>query len=204
MGGMRLGLIPRWSSILGNIRVIFDFLNELLPDIKPNKWGRPPKQPIKEYLLLMVLKESKRSHLRDAEKDWSEIVYGRLIDHSVIGYWEKNLPTHIIEEAIRVIGSKLDEIVGYDFSIIDATTFSDWHKELTGFHLVNRIAGGTAYPVSVCFDTLDPVRNTREAIVPGHRLFMGDRRYDVNKVFGMAYKSGYVILIKPQRTRGKG
>jgi hypothetical protein len=33
---------------------------------------------------------------------------------------------------------------------------------------------------------------------------MGDKWYDVNKVFAIVYKHGYVPLIKPQRTRDSG
>jgi hypothetical protein len=184
MKGMRSELIPRWYSSLGDKKLILETLRNLLPDIKPNKRGQPPKQPIRDYFLVIVLKESKKGSLRDAETDWSEYVCGRRIDHSVIGYWEKTIPRETIDDCVRKIGSKLEELLGYNFSVIDATTFSDWHMGSTSFHLLNRIHDGTVYPVSVCLDTLDPVPNTKDTIVEGEGFFMGDKWYDVNKVYG--------------------
>jgi len=198
------GLLPRWNSILGNKKLIINSLRDLLPYIKPNNRGQPPKQPIKDYVLIIILKEYKTASLREAETDWSEYVCGRPIDHSTIHYWEKNIDPKYLEKCIRVIGSKLEELISYEFSVIDATSFSSWHMDTTGFHLVNRIGNGTVYPVSVCPDTFSPVHNTRDSIIPGEGLFMGDKWYDVNGVFRIVYKNGYTPLISPQRTRCSG
>lgn len=202
--GSRTGLLPRWYSSLGNINVIVNSLKKLLPDIKPNNRGQPPKHPLKEYLILIVLKESKKSSLRDAETDWSEFVCGKRIDHSVIAYWEQNMPRESIEEAVRIIGSRLEELLGYEFSMIDATAFSNWHQDTQSFHLVNRICRETVYPVSMKPDTLDPIPNTSDSMVPGQGLFMGDKWYDVNGVFRIVYRHGYTPLIKPQHRRCSG
>lgn len=204
MSGMRSTLIPRWNSILGDKRLIVQSLKDLLPDIRPNRRGQPPKQSIKEYLILVVLKENKIASLRNAEIDWSEYVCGERVDHSVIAYWEKKFPSELIDECVRAIGSKLEELLGYNFSVVDGTSFSNWHNRLFGFHLLTRIAEGTVYPVSICPDTLDPVPNTRDVIVPGYGLFMGDKWYDVNKVFRLIYENGYIPLVKPNKTRGRG
>jgi len=131
MMGTRNGLAPRWYSSLGDKKLIVSSLRQLLPDIKPNRRGQPPKHPIKDYLLLIVLKEFKKSPLRGAETDWSEYVCGERIDHSVIHYWERNLPSEYIEQAVRLIGSRLEELIGYEFSVIDATAFSGWHHDTT-------------------------------------------------------------------------
>jgi len=205
MMGMRHNLIPRWYSFLGDISVIAKVLAELLPDM-PDRGGRgrPPKHPAKEYLGLIVTKELKKASLRDAETDWSHCICGERVDHAVIHYWEKHIPPEVVEQAVRTIGSALEEVLGYDFTVIDATAFADWHHGTTSFHVVTRIAQGTVYPVSMCHDTLDPIPNARDAIIPGSGLFMGDKWYDVNGVFRIVYKSGYTPLIKPQRTRGSG
>lgn len=144
------------------------------------------------------------SSLRGAETDWSESVCGRCIDHSVIIYWETHLPPRLVEDAVRIIGSELDNIVGYTFSVMDDTSFSNWHNELAGFHLLTRIAEGTVYPVSMTFDILDPVPNTRNALVPGHGFLLCDKWYDVNRVFRLIYQHGYIPLISPQRNRDSG
>jgi len=143
--GSRNSLLPRWYSSLGNINVILNSLRKLLSDIKPNSRGQPPKHPLKDYLILIVIKESKKSSLRGAETDWSEVVCGERVDHSVIAYWEQHMPREAIEDAIRIIGSKLDELLGYEFSVIDATAFSNWHQDAQGFHLINRISRETVF-----------------------------------------------------------
>ena len=203
MGSM-LGMLPRWYSLLGDKKLIVGTLEDVVPDIPPNKRGQPPKHPIKQYLILIVLKESKHAPLRGAETDWSEYVCGERVDHSVIHYWERNLPAEIIEDAIRLVGKKLEELLGYEFSVIDATAFSSWHNRHCSFHLLNRINGETVYPVSMARDTYDPVPNTKDVIVPGSGFFMGDKWYDVNGVFRVVYKSGYTPLISQQRTRCSG
>ena len=202
--GTRYELAPRWYSSLGNKKLIVKTLEDVVPDIPTNRRGQPPKHPIKLYLILIVLKEFKKASLRDAETDWSEYVCGEYVDHSVIHYWEQNIPVETIEHAIRKAGKKLEELLGYDFSVIDATAFSTWHIEKQSFHVLNRICKGTVYPVSITIDTLNPIPNTRDVIIPGNGFFMGDKWYDVNGVFGIAYKNGYTPLISPQRTRGKG
>jgi len=193
--GSRSRLLPRWYSSSGNINLIVDSLRNLLPDIehKTNR-GQPLKHPLKDYLLLIVIKECKKSSLRAAETDWSIYVCGKRVDHSVIHYWEKNLPPEVIEQAVRAIGSELEEMLGYDFSVIDATSFFDWHHGTTGFHLLSRICKGTVYPVSMHPDSFDPVPNTRDTIVPGRGLFMGDAWYDVNSVYRIIYRHGYTLL----------
>jgi hypothetical protein len=202
--GTRYGLAPRWNSSLGDKKLIVRTLEDVVPDILPKKRGQPPKHPIKKYAILIILKESKHASLRDAETDWSEYVCGEHVDHSVIHYWERNIPAGIIEEAIRSAGKKLEEILGYDFSVIDATAFTTWRNNTHGFHLLNRVHEGTVYPVSIARDTYDPIPNTRDTVVPGEGFFMGDKWYDVNGVFRIAYERGYVPLISPQRTRGSG
>ena len=202
--GSRVELLPRWYSSSGDKKLIVETLRDLIPDIKPNRRGQPPRHPIKDYLILIVLKESKHASLRDAETDWSEYVCGDHVDHSVIHYWEKNIPVEIIEEVIRKAGQKLDDLLGYEFSVIDATAFADWHNGNNSFHLLNRINKGAVYPVNVARDTYDPVPNTTDAIIPGNGFFMADKWYDVNGVFRIAYKNGYEPLISPQRTRGRG
>lgn len=205
MSGVRLGLIPRWSSILGDKKLIVDVLKEFIPDIeRKSKVGRPPNHPIKDYALIIVLKESKNGSLRDGETDWSEYVCGERVDHSVIGYWENNTDPEILEIVVGTIGNVLEQLLDYEHSVADATRFSNWHMNEVGFHLLNRISDQTVYPVGICPDTLDPIPNTEDVIVPGHGFFMGDKWYDVNGVFRIALKNGYEPLISPQRTRDSG
>ena len=145
--GSRTRLLPRWYSSLGNINVIIGSLRELIPDIGCEKRrGRPPKRSIKDYLILIVIKELKKASLRATETDWSECVCEERVDHSVIHYWEKNLRPGVIEQTVRIIGSELEEMLGYDFSVIDATSFSDWHHNTSGFHLLSRICKEQSIP----------------------------------------------------------
>jgi len=203
--GSRSKLLPRWYSSLGDINLIRRALRDILPPIPPpNKRGQPPKRPPRDYLSLLVVKEFKRSSLRSAETDWTEAVCGERVDHSVIHYWEKNFPMEVIEQAIRDFGTRLEQLIGYKFSVIDATSFADWHQGKTGFHLLNRITEGTVYPVNIAPDTLNPVPNTRDTMVPGDGWFMADAWYDVNKVFKVIEEHGYVPLVNPNKDRNKG
>jgi len=202
--GSKNGLLPRWYSFSGNIKFIVQKLRDIIPEIKPNPRGQPPKHPIRDYLILIILKEFKKASLRDAETDWSEYVCGERIDHSVIHYWEQNIPADVIENAIRRTGKKLEEFLGYEFSVIDATSFPDWHNGNNSFHLVNRIHKGTVYPVSVTRDTYNPIPNTMDVLVLGNGFLMADKWYDVNWIYRIIYKNGYIPLISPQRTRGRG
>jgi len=154
--------------------------------------------------MLIVAKEFKRSSLRSAETNWSMLVCGERVDHSVIQYWEDHLPPRMIEETIRAAGAALERTLGYEFTMADATAFADWHHETVSFHLLNRIGGGTVYPVNACIDTLDPVPNTRDVLLPGAGFFMADAWYDVNRVFCEAERFGYVPLIRPNKNRGSG
>jgi len=202
--GSKNGLLPRWYSSLGNIKLIVQKLRDIIPEIKPNKRGQPPKHPIRDYVVLIVLKEFKNASLRDAETDWSEYVCGKRIDHSVIHYWEQNIPAEIIENAVRKAGKELEKILGYGFSVIDATSFANWHNENSSFHVLTRVHEGTVYPVSVTMDTYSPIPNTKAVLIPGKGFLMADKWYDVNGVFRVVYKNGYIPLISPQRTRGRG
>lgn len=198
-------LLPRWYSSLGDINLVVSSLEALLPDYPaPQGRDRPPKHPVKQYAILIAAKELKPCSLRTTETDWSMLICGETIDHSVIHYWEQNIDVAYLEQAVRIIGKKLQEILGYEFSVIDATAFSNWHQRNTGFHLLNRIAEGTVYPVSMSPDTFNPIPNTRDTLVPGEGFLMGDKWYDVNGVYRIVYRNGYTPLIKPQRSRGSG
>jgi len=94
--------------------------------------------------------------------------------------------------------------VGYEFSVLDATSFTNWHRTINGFHLITRISRETVYPAGITNDTFNPIPNTRDVIVEGNGFILADRWYDVNGVYRIAYKKGYIPLIKPQRTRWKG
>jgi hypothetical protein len=205
MAGMRTRLIPRWNCILGNINFFLSILEELIPGIEKSRGpGRPVKHPMKQYLMLIITKEFKRASLRDAETDYSKLICKRRIDHSVIHYWEKRISKELIQELIRLVGAKLDDLLGYDFSVIDATKFADWHKTTTEFHLLARIASETVYPASVYFGTTNPSHATKETLVNGSGYLLADPWYDDNQAIKLMFRAGYKPLVKPQRSRCRG
>ncbi|RLJ08578.1 MAG: hypothetical protein DRP13_02235 [Candidatus Aenigmatarchaeota archaeon] len=69
-------------------------------------------------------------------------------------------------------GKELEKILGYSFSVIDATSFPDWHNENTGFHILIRVHEGSVYPVSVNRDTHNPIPNTMDVLVSGNGFLM--------------------------------
>lgn len=203
--GSRISLLPRWYSSLGDINLILPVLLGVVPEFyKPGGPGRPPKHNVKMYLCILILKEIKKASLRDAETDWSHLICGERVDHSVLSYWENNIPRQFIKEVVTGIGERLEELLGYEFSVTDATAFADWHRDVTGFHILNRISKDTVYPVSVAADSFNPVPNTREVLVPGNGFMMADAWYDVDGVFREFWKSGYEPLIKPNKDRSRG
>jgi len=201
---MRSMLIHRWETSIGDISVLCSALRDVLPDIPAKSRGRPPKHPLKDYLLLLVVKESKRSSLRSAETDWSQLVCGERIDHSVLAYWEQRIPRDALQRAVRMLGARLQALLGYLFSMIDATAFATWHHRTVSFHVLNRVCDGTVYPVSIAPDSYDPIPNVQSTLVLGEGFLMADRWYDVNGVYRVAERHGYVPLIKPKRNAGSG
>lgn len=203
--GSRGNLLPRWYSSVGDISVVLRLLRDVLPDSPaPQGRGRPFKHAPKLYLTLIVVKELKRSSLRSAETDWSARVCGTRVDHSVLHWWENRLPREVVEQAVRLLGKRIEQELGYEFTVIDATSFTTWTKRLVGFHLLTRIARGTVYPASMKPDSLDPIPNTTDTLVPGAGRLLADRWYDVNHVYKAVYKAGYTPLIKPKRNAGRG
>lgn len=92
----------------------------------------------------------------------------------------------------------------YGFSVIDATKFSNWHKQEVEFHLFNRIAKGTVYPTGMSFlkkTVKDPVD---EAVKPGKDNLYADAWYDVNDVIEVMFKKGYTPIVCPHKERWKG
>ena len=108
---------------INNINLFLQVLDEVLSGIKieSNKRGRPPKHDRKDYLKLIIIKEWKKRSLRAAEVDYSELVCGERVDHSVIHYEEKVLGKELIEQIIMLIGQRLDVKIGYEFSVMNAT-----------------------------------------------------------------------------------
>jgi len=65
-------VLPRWFGGLDDVLVI-----------SCGRGGRPVS------IALIVVKEFSRSSLRYAEDNYSLLLFGERVDHSVIHYWEK-------------------------------------------------------------------------------------------------------------------
>jgi hypothetical protein len=76
--------------------------------------------------------------LREAEAKLSEFVCDERVPKSTIAYWERRFDPSLIERLVRAVGSKVEELLGYIFSILDSTKFTSWRKELFEFHLLVR------------------------------------------------------------------
>ena len=165
-------MLPRWYTDLNDINLFLQALDEVLEgiELESNKRGRPTKHPRKEYLKLIVIKEWKKRSLRSAETDYSRIICGERVDHSVIHYEEKVIGK-TIERVIKLIGQKLDQF-GYRL-VIDATKFSTWKNDTIEYHLLIRITNETVYPTNVFFGT-NPSKATKHTLVRGRGDLYGD------------------------------
>ena len=92
----------------------------------------------------------------------------------------------------------------YDFSFLDSTVFSTWRNQGIEVHTLARICRETVYPVSIYFGKVSPAKAVSRVTIQGNGFILADRWYDVNDVFRTIYRKGYIPLIKPQRTRGRG
>ncbi|MEM7826722.1 MAG: transposase [Candidatus Aenigmatarchaeota archaeon] len=169
---------------------------------KRSKRGRKPKHSIRSYFKLIIVKGAKKASLREAEQDYSKTVCKSRVDHSVIHYWEKRFDKTLIERMVKTVGNRVQQLLGYLFSIVDATDFTLWNKANIAFHLLSRIARATVYPVSVSFG--DDACSIKEMIVGGRKELYADSWYDQNKTFRAIIKQGYIPIIKPNKERSKG
>jgi hypothetical protein len=117
-----------------------------LKDLKQK--GRKPKRSLKSYLSLIVAKEAKKASLREAEVGLSKLVCNERVPKSTIAYWERRFDSRLIERIVRALGRKVEQLLGYIFSILDSTKFTSWNKTLIEFHLLVRKAEETVYPCS--------------------------------------------------------
>jgi hypothetical protein len=190
----------RWSSVINDIKLLIEAIKKLIPELKrPKQRGRKPKRSLKSYLSLIVAKEAKKTSLREAEVGLSKLVCNERVPKSTISYWEKRFDSSLIERIVKAIGSKVEELLGYLFSILDSTKFTSWNKSLIEFHLLVRKAKETVYPVAIAFGSsfLTPLR----AIVSGEGELFADAWYDNNLILKRMFKQGYLPIVKPTKGR---
>lgn len=200
----RAGLTCSQDGINGNIKLTLDLLAHAVPEINKKKGrGRKPKHKVKNYITLLILKEFYTLSLRNAELIISKEVCNERVDHSVIHYWERTIPNELIECIVRRLGYLLDRLLGYNYTVIDGTRFSSWNSKLISFHLVIRV-GITVYPVSIARDSYNVGKDIERVIVKGRGYCYCDRWYDVNPVYKVLIKNGYIPVIKPNRRGSKG
>ena len=201
-------MLQRWNSIIDNIKLFVSkakkFTKKVSEKLK-KKRGRPPKHNIENYLTLILAKEFDKKSLRSTEVNLSEQLCSERIDHSVIAYWEaKPEVISMLSEIVFELGKELEKHLGKDFSMIDATKFSDWHHGETCFHLVNHISEETVYPIGISFLTGSVSAPVNEAAPPGKELLYADAGYDDNKSIGILFKKGYTPIVCPNSQRWSG
>lgn len=201
-------MLSRWNTIVEDLNLFVEQIRGIAKRLKgklQRTKGRPPKQNIEDYLTLIVTKEFDKKSLRATEMRLSEQVCGKRVDHSVIAYWEsKPEVTEILVEIVNLAGAMLEKQLGYSFSMIDGTKFSDWFNDETEFHVVNRIVDGVVYPRGMSFITDTVSAPTREATPNGKGKFYGDAWYDDNKTIGVIFTKGYEAIICPNKNRWRG
>ena len=192
----------RWYSIINDIKLLIDTIKKLIPELeRPNQRGRKPKRSLKDYLSLIVAKEARKASLRDAEASLSELVCNERIPKSTIAYWEAKFDSNLIERLVKAVGSKIEQLLGYIFSVIDSTKFTSWNKSLVEFHLLVRKATSIVYPVAIAFGSsfLTPLK----ALVKGNGELLADAWYDNNLILKQMFEAGYLPIVKPNKGRGR-
>jgi len=201
-------MISRWDSKAEDINLLKKeakrFARRVLPNIKKGR-GRPPKHAIEDYLSLIVIKEDEKKSLRKAEKRLSKQICKERVDHSVIAYWEKKIETSdYLRLVIRAVGIRLEKLLSYQFSVVDATDMTSWHGELTTFHLINRICDETVYPIGISFLTGSVKAPVDQAVPDGKGKAYLDAGYDDNKTIMVMFGKNYEPIVCPNKGRWKG
>lgn len=199
----------RWNSITEDINFFISLVKKsaraVLSKLPKKLRGRPPKHNIVDYITLIVLKEDEKKSLRGAEGRLSILICGERVDHSVIGFWEKKTDIQLIlENVVRHVGQRLMSNLSYDFTMIDATSFSNWKNEEINFHLCNKICSETVYPTGISFLTGSVKAPVAEAIDLGEGRLYADAGYDDNDSLGVIFTKGYEPIVCPNTQRRRG
>jgi len=199
----------RWDSISEDISVFISLVKKsvrkVLSKINIKPRGRPPKRSRVDYITLLVLKEDEKKSLRGTERRLSHTIFKERIDHSVIAFWEKKADVQLVlEEVIREIGKALIKNLPHDFTMVDATKFSNWKNEEIMFHLCNRICSETVYPTGISFLTGSVKAPVNQAVDHGEGKLYADAGYDDNATLGVIFEKGYEPIVCPNSQRRKG
>jgi len=201
-------MLRRWDIVVENlnlfVRIARKFVKKACSKLR-KKRGRPPKHNIEDYLTLIIAKEEDKKTLRGAEARLSKNICDARVDHSVIAYWENKPEVEIIvANVIEEIGIKLQRLLGYEFSMLDSTKFSNWHHDEVEFHVTNRILKGVVYPVGTSLITTTVHEPVEEATPLGEGNLYADAWYDDNKSMGVLFNKGYTPIICPNKNRWRG
>ena len=198
----------RWITHVNDLNFVLHELKRLTKHLirkRQGGRGRPPKHDPVKYAEVIVVKEFEKQSLRKAELRITEFILGERADHSVISYWEKKKE---IANCLKIIvsraGQLLDKLLKPSFSFVDATKFTTWKIDEIQFHVANRIAEETVYPIGVSFlnkNIRDPVN---ESLPPGNGNLYADAGYDNNKTIGVLFEKGYTPIVCPNKNRWKG
>ena len=198
----------RWDTIIEDINLFVKLVRKSINKVCSNlkkKRGRKPKHPVNDYLTLIIVKEYDKRSLRGAEVRLSRLICNTRVDHSVISYWENKEDVHIIiNQIVKDIGSRIQRYIGYEFSMVDSTKFSNWHNNEVEFHIVNRVKEGAVYPVGTSLITSSVSGPVEEATPTGNCNLYGDAWYDDNKTMGVLFNKGYNPIICPNKNRFRG
>jgi len=201
-------MLNRWDTAHNDLNIALFEIRRLSQKLirKKEGRGRNPKHNPTKYAQLIFMKEfSDGISLRKAEVRLSEFVVGERVDHSVIAYWENKSE---IARCLKIIliraGKLLSKLLHDSFTFIDATKFSSWHIKEIEFHVCNKIAKETVYPVGISFLKKTVREPVDEIVPPGSGKIYADAWYDDNKTLGVLFKKGYEPIVCPNKGRWKG
>jgi len=201
-------MLNRWDTLHNDLNVALYEVKRLSQKLIRRKEGRGrnPKHNPTKYAQLIFMKEfSDGISLRKAEVRLSEFVVGERVDHSVIAYWENKAE---MERCLKIIviraGKLLSKLLHDSFSFVDWTSFSSWHIEEIQFHVCNRVAKETVYPVGISFLKKTIREPVDEVVPPGSGKLYADAGYDDDKTLRVLFRKGYEPIVCPNKGRWKG
>jgi hypothetical protein len=196
-------MLRRWNGRAYEAGLLISILDLILESMDcvskiKERGGRRPKRPVKLYVEVLVFKEMSKLSLRYAESCSSTYFHER-IPRSTLSYWENHhgfLIKHVLEVLFGILC-----LLSYDYTVLDSTKFTDWHKKAHEAFLCVRV-GEALLPVHVGLTTSEV--GFSEGVPSGSGFALADGAFDAKPVLNDLASKGYIPMVKPGKVSPGG